>query len=175
MRSVVLVFTFMCAALSANAQAPAQTADTTGKPPVSPRRAAFLSLMAPGYGQIRLGRPNTAMLFSLIEVASIGMARKSAMDLAEARMSRKDSVLTSFEPDAQSLNGIKPIYTQSRLAARVKSRRAHYEDWLAAILFNHLFSAADAFVAANLWDLPANVSMSKKEGSTIISASLSFR
>jgi hypothetical protein len=27
------------------------------------------------------------------------------------------------------------------------------------ILFNHLFSGADAYVAANLWDLPQHIGM----------------
>ena len=39
----------------------------------------------------------------------------------------------------------------------MRARRTHLEDWLAAVIFNHLFSGADAFVAANLADFNANV------------------
>ena len=39
------------------------------------------------------------------------------------------------------------------------ARQLHVEDWVAVILFNHLFSGADAFVAANLWDLPAEMAV----------------
>ena len=44
-------------------------------------------------------------------------------------------------------------YTQDLVHARA----LHVEDWVAVILFNHLFSGADAFVAANLWDLPQHL------------------
>jgi hypothetical protein len=33
------------------------------------------------------------------------------------------------------------------------------EDWVAVLFFNHLFSGADAYVAALLWDLPEKVSL----------------
>ena len=38
----------------------------------------------------------------------------------------------------------------------MSARKTHVEDWEAALVFNHLISAADAFVAAQLWDLPAH-------------------
>jgi hypothetical protein len=41
----------------------------------------------------------------------------------------------------------------------VHARQSHVEDWLAFIIANHLFSGADAFVAANLWDLPTQLSL----------------
>ena len=40
----------------------------------------------------------------------------------------------------------------------VRARRLHLEDWIAVIAFNHLFAGAEAFVSANLWDLPTEVS-----------------
>src|SRR5688500_16833831 len=73
--------------------------DTTARPPISPRRAALLSLAIPGYGQSRLGRNNGAMVFALAEVAFIGMARKAAIDLREAKIARKDSVLINYLND----------------------------------------------------------------------------
>ena len=41
----------------------------------------------------------------------------------------------------------------------VHARQSHVEDWLAFIVANHIFSGADAFVAANLWDVPAQLSL----------------
>ena len=43
--------------------------------------------------------------------------------------------------------------------ALVNTRRLHREDWFAALMFNHLISGADAFVAAQLWDVPASVAV----------------
>jgi hypothetical protein len=42
-------------------------------------------------------------------------------------------------------------------AERVRARRTHFEDWIAFLIFNHLFSGADAFVSAQLWDLPTEI------------------
>lgn len=143
-------------------QTPANT-----RPPISPSRAFLSSLILPGYGQSRLDRPSAAMLFSTVEIFSIGMAAKSAHDLREIRSIPRDSVVSTYRTDP--LTGLavidpktgKPIpetYIKSRFDAdRVKARRVHYEDWIAALLFNHLLSAADAYVAANLWDFRANV------------------
>ena len=109
------------------------------------------------------------MLFAVIEVGSIGMARKSAIDLQEAKTLRGDSVVATYKVDpGTGLAQVDPktglpipdTYIASRFTDdRVKARRTHYEDWIAAIIFNHLFSGADAYVAANLWDLPTEVSL----------------
>ena len=39
----------------------------------------------------------------------------------------------------------------------VHTRQSQVEDWAAFLIANHLFSGADAFVAANLWELPAQL------------------
>ena len=136
-------------------------------PPLSPRRAFLTSLLLPGYGQLRLQRPNAAALFGVAEIVSIGMARKSALDLREARRGARDSVVLTWATDPvtgrillDSVTG-KPkaaTYERNRYTPqRIAARRTHYEDWIAAILFNHLIAGADAYVAANLWDFPVNV------------------
>jgi hypothetical protein len=67
-------------------------------------------------------------------------------------------------------------FTPSRFNAdRVRARRTHYEDWIAAIVFNHLIAGADAYVAANLWDFETNVKVASTPRSTSIVASLRFR
>ncbi|HYS68909.1 MAG TPA: hypothetical protein VEM14_01615 [Gemmatimonadaceae bacterium] len=134
---------------------------------MTPRRAFLSSLLVPGYAQTVFGLDHAAMLFAVIEVGSIGMARKSALDLAEAKALAKDSIVATYQTDPSTgLAIINPktglpipdTYIASRFTPdRVKARRTHYEDWIAAIVFNHLFSGADAYVAANLWDFKANI------------------
>jgi hypothetical protein len=159
--------------------------DTAIGPPMTPRRAFLTSLILPGYAQTVFGRDHAAMLFTLIEIGSIGMARKSAQDLAEARSLAHDSVVATYKIDP--VTGVAAIdpktglpipdtYIASRFTAdRIKARKTHYEDWIAAIIFNHLFSGADAYVAANLWDFNANVRPIAQGPSLTVTASLRFR
>ena len=134
---------------------------------MSTRRAFLTSLVIPGYSQTIFARDRAAMLFAVIEIGSIGMARKAALDLQEAKGLPRDSVVATYRIDPSTgLAVIDPktglpvpnTYLASRFTDdRIKARRTHYEDWIAAIIFNHLFSAADAYVAANLWDFKANI------------------
>ena len=152
---------------------------------MTPRRAFLTSLLIPGYAQTVFGRDRAAMLFAVIEVGSIGMARKSAMDLAEAKALAKDSIVATYQIDPNTgLAVIDPktglpipeTYIASRFTPdRVKARRTHYEDWIAAIVFNHLFSGADAYVAANLWDFKANIGVVATPRSAGVYASLRLR
>ena len=140
------------------------------------RRAFLYSLVVPGQGQSSLRRQRAAALFASIEVGSIFMLLKSQNDLRIARAHVADSVFSgTYTPSttgnpADSL----PVYTQDRLAARVRARRLHVEDWVAALIFNHLFSGADAFVAAQLWDLPAQVSFRPAPRGLTVNASISW-
>jgi hypothetical protein len=59
-------------------------------------------------------------------------------------------------------------------ADRLSARRTHLEDWIAAIVFNHLLSGADAYVAANLWDFGPNIRGTASTSSVGISATLSW-
>ena len=152
---------------------------------MTPRRAFLTSLLLPGYAQTVFGRDHAAMLFTLIEIGSIGMARKSAQDLAEARSLAHDSVVATYKVDPTT--GVAVVdprtglpvpdtYVAGRFTPdRIKARKTHYEDWIAAIIFNHLFSGADAYVAANLWDFNANVGPVSRGPSVTVTASLRFR
>jgi hypothetical protein len=146
-------------------------------------------LLLPGYAQTVFGRSKAAMLFAAIEVGSIGMARKSAIDLQEAKMLRRDSVVATYkidqttglaELDPKTGLPVPDTYIASRFTDdRVKARRTHYEDWIAALIFNHLFSGADAYVAANLWDFRTNIGVIARSrgggGGAGIYASVSWR
>ena len=152
---------------------------------MSARRAFLTSLIIPGYAQTVFGRDKAAMLFALIEIGSLGMARKAAQDLAEAKGLPRDSVVASYKIDpATGLAVIDPktglavpdTYIASRFTPdRIKARRTHYEDWIAAIVFNHLFSSADAYVAANLWDFKTSIgAVASARGAGVV-ARVSFK
>jgi hypothetical protein len=122
------------------------------KAPLAPRRAFFYSFLIPGYSQTILGRNKTAAAFLLVEAISISMIRESAADVHEARRTVNDSIIVSYV-DAQgtaSVTKAAPRFTD----ADVHTRLAHVEDWIALLVANHLFAGADAFVSANLWDVP---------------------
>jgi len=160
-------------------------ADTTPRPPLSPRRAFLTSLLLPGYAQTVFGRNKSAMLFAVLEVGSIGMARKAAFDLAEAKGLPHDSVVATYKIDPSTgVAAIDPktglpipeTWTASRFTPdRIKARRTHYEDWIAAIVFNHLFAGADAYVAANLWDFRTNIGVVATHRSAGVYATVRLR
>jgi hypothetical protein len=132
--------------------------DRSPRPPLSPRRAFLSSFVAPGYAQSALGRPNAAALFILSEAIVVLMVRETAAELREARRFEGDSVPLYFiNPTTGSPD---TIYQAARYPAElVRARRAHFEDWIAALVANHLIAAADAFVAAHLWDVPVQVGL----------------
>ena len=152
---------------------------------MSPRRAFLTSLLLPGYAQTVFGRDRAAMLFTVIEIGSIGMARKAAQDLGEAKALAHDSVVATYKTDpatgAALVNPatglpIPDTWIAGRFTPdRIKARRTHYEDWIAAIVFNHLFSGADAYVAANLWDFRTNIGAVSQGNSVTIYASIRLR
>jgi hypothetical protein len=151
---------------------------------MTPRRAFLTSLLIPGYAQTVFGRDKAAMIFAVVEIGSIGMARKAAQDLGEAKGLPHDSVVATYKIDPTTgLAVIDPktglptpdTYVASRFTPdRIKARRTHYEDWIAAIVFNHLFSGADAYVAANLWDFRTNIGVVVTPRAAGVVASVGF-
>ena len=143
-------------------------------PPISPRRAFLTSLLVPGLGQERLRRPKARTLFALVEIGSAYMIAKSARDLRLAKEA-PDSVPYAYRPAAPGTPGavqvngfwLEPVLGPNLIADRVRARRLHLEDWIALMAFNHLIAGADAFVAAHLWDLPAQVSTHQSMPRTI--------
>ncbi len=154
--------------------------DSVPRAPLTPRRAFLYSLAVPGSAQTVLGRPRTAALFVMVEAVAITMARKSASDLREARRHARDSIVVSYRTDPVTgravvdSNGV-PIpasFLPNDIGIRVAARRTHFEDWIATLAFNHLLSGAEAFVSAHLWDLPAEVSMERRQHQTFLMARL---
>ena len=152
------------------AAAPRQAAARRDSMP-SPRRAFVTSLIAPGSMQLRFKRPKAAAIFLLAEAGSVGMSLKSWNDLSKAKDARADTVGvpvldSSGQPQIDPQTGLPVINYVPRnqnLADRVRARRAHLEDWIAVVVFNHLFAGADAYVAANLADFDANVQVSASD------------
>jgi len=147
-------------------QGPARVRNAFTGPPISPRRAFVYSALIPGLGQSALDRKYTGATFFLIEAASWALLRRSANDVRIAKAFVGDSVPQTYALDpatglVQHDGRGNPVvatwaqtgYTQSL----VRSRTLQVEDWVAVILFNHLFAGADAYVAANLWDLPQHL------------------
>lgn len=125
-------------------------------PPISAKRAFLYSLALPGYGQSRLDRGTSGALFSSIELAALVMVRRSQADVREAKRYRIDTLPSEFTV-ASGLFTPTGRVTNKFTRDLQRARRLHVEDWLAVLAFNHLLSGADAFVAANLWDVPVSL------------------
>jgi len=154
--------------VGARRKPPARTpAPDTLKPPISPKRAFLYSLLVPGYGQSVLNRPIAGSLFFGAEVTWIALATKSAFDLRYARAHERDSLVVSYALDStgavqrDSLGRmVGATYAPNRYATdRVSARRKHLEDYYALLIANHLLAGAEAFVSAQLWDVPEHVSI----------------
>lgn len=141
-----------------NRQRP-QLVETRGRAPLSNKRAFLYSLAIPGLGQSRLDRGSAGALFASVELGALVMLRRTAADAREARRYLTDTIPDGFtvaQPGAGGNSTVRPSgtivgpYTSDLLRAR----RLHAEDWIAVLAFNHLFAGADAFVSAQLWDMP---------------------
>src|SRR6185295_2901861 len=116
--------------------------------PISPRRAFLNSFFFPGSAQNRLGRNRVAAGLIAVEAMSIAMIRESGADVRQARRQLGDSLVMSYVDDNGAL--VVPTKLERRRfeAGEVQSRTSHVEDWIALLVANHLYAAADAFVSA---------------------------
>lgn len=143
-------------------------------PPITPRRAFIYSAILPGLGQSRLDRGSSGALFAAVELAAVVMVRRSDADLREARRYGSDTLPTNFNVGSGgTLTPVEPVAGRYD-ADLVRTRRLHVEDWLAALAFNHLFAGADAFVAAQLWDLPVRLTAAPSPNGPLVVATLRF-
>lgn len=92
-----------------------------------PVSAAWRSLLVPGWGQAATGRAVTGALFVVWEGTTLYMWRKVRSEAA---------------------------YFDEIGHAGADGKRQEEEDWLVLLVFNHLFAAAEAFVAGHLQDFP---------------------
>ena len=152
------------------------------KVPMSPGSAFVRSLFVPGLAQVKLGRPKAAAIFIVSEVGTVGMTVKSWVDLKKAKDARKDTI-TVAATDENGNPVVDPItgdttYTSvpknPNLVGRIRARRTHLEDWIAGVIFNHLFAGADAYVAAHLADFDTNVQANYSDGRFKVLARVSW-
>src|SRR5688572_167090 len=124
-------------------------------PPISSRRAPLYGMLIPRPAPTLPPRPPPAALFLRLQAPLIPMARKAAGDLREAKRFAADSLIASYQIDPTTGrvvldtagNPVIASYVPNRFGSdRVAARRTHYEDWIAALIFNHLISGVEAFV-----------------------------
>jgi hypothetical protein len=133
-------------------------------PPIRPKTALLRSLLIPGWGQASLDRGAAGATYFALEAGSIAMLIFAKNDLAAARRAARDSTFvddSTFGPPPE-------------LAGRVRLRKLQVEDWAALIFFTHLFSAADAFVSAHLWDVRVQVHGGQEMRAAGVTASIPF-
>lgn len=119
------------------------------------------------------------------ELFSLAMWRKASYDLREARRGVADSLVVNtwqVQNGREVLDSLgRPVpatrapnrWTQGNIAS---ARATFREDWIAAVVFTHLIAGLDAFVAAQLWDLPAQVAFRPAPmGGTTLSLGWRFR
>lgn len=157
------------------------------QPPITPGRAFLYSLAVPGLGQAALDRRYTGVGFFLVEAFSLALVYRSNEDLRLAKSFAGDSVPLTYKIDLttgiaeRTTNGDPVVATwqaSGYTPGLIKARKLQVEDWIAVVIFNHLFAGADAFVAAQLWDLPSHVALraaALPHGGTSVSMSLRFR
>ena len=153
--------------------------------PITPKRAFLYSLMLPGLGEASLQRYKTGAGFFLVEALALSMYHRSTEDLRIANAYRSDSAASTYATDPSTgvptLSGGLPVVS-TRVKSGftddlIKARKLQKEDWFFVLVFNHLISGADAFVAAQLFDLPAHVSLRAvpQRGGGGIGVSVGFR
>src|SRR6185503_16842563 len=98
--------------------------------------------------------------------------RESAADVHEARRMRSDSTIISYTDESGQAAKIlgPPRFNDGY----IKTREAHVEDWIALLVANHLFAGADAYVAANLWDVRGRLAIRAVPNGAVLGASFTW-
>jgi hypothetical protein len=104
---------------------------------VGPVGALWRSLLLPGWGQAATGRKVTGALFTVWEGTTMFMTLKAQQEAG---------------------------YFKASGSPNLHSKRQEVQDWLVLWGFNHLFSGAEAFVAAHLRDFPADLKIQAVPG-----------
>lgn len=85
---------------------------------------------------------------------------------------RSDSTIVSYLDEAG--NAARVVGAPRFNDTYVKTREAHVEDWVALLVANHLFAGADAYVAANLWDVRGRLAIRAVPHGAVLGASLTW-
>ncbi len=103
----------------------------------SPFKYFARSVLVPGWGQASLDRKLTGGIFVAFEGIALGMTLKANTELQ---------------------------YLQGTNSDLVEAKRAERQDWIVLMVMNHLFSGLEAYVSANLFDFPADLSVRSLPG-----------
>jgi hypothetical protein len=133
-------------------------------PPMKPGKAFLSSFALPGFAQARFDRGSAGALFVAVELGALAMVKRSNDQVREARRFLSDSLAVDYVVGTDGTVRPSAVASGGFTEELVRRRRLHLEDWLAVIAFNHLLSGADAFVAAQLWDLDAAVAVYPRSG-----------
>jgi hypothetical protein len=125
------------AAVGTPRRVPVAVADSAQDRP-KPMNYFFRSLLIPGWGQASLDRKLPGAIFVAFEGVTLGMALKANSELH---------------------------YLELTNSERVEAKRQEVQDWLFLLALNHVFSALEAFVSANLYDFPGDLKMRSLPGS----------
>jgi hypothetical protein len=104
---------------------------------IRPMGAFFRSLLLPGWGQAATGRHVAGAVFATWEGVTAMMTLKAQAELR---------------------------YMREAGSANVPAKHQEVQDWLVLWIFNHLFSGAEAFVAAHLADFPKDLKLQRIPG-----------
>jgi hypothetical protein len=108
-------------------------ADTTApRRPTTPTGAMLRSFLLPGWGQAVYGRKVTAGFMMGVEGVALGMILKSSGELD---------------------------HTRAAGGATEEAKLQEREDWITILVFNHLMSGLEAYVAAHLYDFPGDLQL----------------
>jgi hypothetical protein len=106
------------------------------------------SLLLPGWGQAVLHRGVTGAVFVFWEGLTLTMTLKASNQLRYMRETGSEA----GEAKAQEV-----------------------QDWAVLLAFNHLLSAAEAFVSAELWDFPSELKLQALPGGGVgVGAAIPF-
>ena len=114
--------------------------DTTHR--IGPMGAFLRSLLVPGWGQAATGRHVTGAVFATWEGVSAMMTLKAQSELS---------------------------YLRETSSSLIDAKKQEVQDWMVLWVFNHLFSAAEAFVSAHLQDFPKDLQVRAFPGGVGIS------
>ena len=155
MRSAVAATAGLLAASLHAGPLTAQARDTSraAPPPVSaatqkhikPVDALWRSLLIPGWGQAATGRNMAGAAFAVWEGVTIMMTARAVQE---------------------------KHYMEETGSANVASKDQQIQDWVVLLIFNHLFAAAEAYVAAHLMDFPKELQIRAGPGGAGIGVTL---
>lgn len=124
------------------------------KPVLTPGGAFLRSAILPGWGQLAQGERVTAVLFGLFEAVTVSQTVRAYSQVSSAR----DSLARLPRPSQVSAAARSQALTDSVAQdSVVRSATRSREDWLVLLVFNHLLSGLESFIAAHLGDFPSDL------------------